>query len=326
MRARLDEAETRSAAGARAGARPRSSARDAARDALGRASSCDSAEAARGNGGGSARRRAHGAPNSQSGPRSQRRVARTRAEAARTPSASFERVEPGRRTQRRRTHRARSTSWRWRARRSRGPKTRRARANADGPTCANALAALTAERDAAAARLGMLDQDSERARTAREEMLAEIATLAEQTRASHAHVEGLRARRRRDAGCATRRSAPRTRGACRRDRRSSSPTCAWPRTSEREAPAAANAIARGWPRSRPSSACWFRSLRRIRRPTTNAATSKRAIAGEPDAVVDELPRLREELGASAANVNLNAEAERDEVAERERFCARSWTI
>src|SRR6202044_3790761 len=53
-------------------------------------------------------------------------------------------------------------------------------------------AALSAERDAEAARLGMLDQDGERARVAREEMLARIGSLAQQTRASHAHVEGLR--------------------------------------------------------------------------------------------------------------------------------------
>jgi len=40
---------------------------------------------------------------------------------------------------------------------------------------------------------------------------------------------------------------------------------------------------------------------------------------EDDAVVDELPRLREELARLAANVNLNAEADRAEVAEREGF-------
>ncbi len=38
----------------------------------------------------------------------------------------------------------------------------------------------------------MLDQDSERARLAREQMLAEIGALASQTRDAHAHLEGLR--------------------------------------------------------------------------------------------------------------------------------------
>jgi chromosome segregation protein len=42
-------------------------------------------------------------------------------------------------------------------------------------------------------------------------------------------------------------------------------------------------------------------------------------ANEPDDVVDELPRLREELARLSANVNLNAEADRDELVERERF-------
>jgi chromosome segregation protein len=40
---------------------------------------------------------------------------------------------------------------------------------------------------------------------------------------------------------------------------------------------------------------------------------------EPDSVVDELPRLRDELARLQANVNLNAESERGEVAEREQF-------
>ena len=36
-------------------------------------------------------------------------------------------------------------------------------------------------------------------------------------------------------------------------------------------------------------------------------------------MIDELPRLREELARLSANVNLNAEADRDELIERERF-------
>jgi chromosome segregation protein len=42
-------------------------------------------------------------------------------------------------------------------------------------------------------------------------------------------------------------------------------------------------------------------------------------AEEGDAVVEELPRLREELARLSANVNLNAEAEREELGERETF-------
>ncbi len=53
-------------------------------------------------------------------------------------------------------------------------------------------AALAAERDAASARLGMLDQDSERGGLAREEMLAQIVSLVGETRTTHAHLDGLR--------------------------------------------------------------------------------------------------------------------------------------
>jgi chromosome segregation protein len=42
-------------------------------------------------------------------------------------------------------------------------------------------------------------------------------------------------------------------------------------------------------------------------------------ADEPSDVADDLPRLREELVRLQANVNLNAEADRDELVERERF-------
>jgi chromosome segregation protein len=42
-------------------------------------------------------------------------------------------------------------------------------------------------------------------------------------------------------------------------------------------------------------------------------------ANEPDEVLDELPRLREDLARLSNNVNLNAEADRDELVEREKF-------
>src|SRR6202012_1748530 len=54
------------------------------------------------------------------------------------------------------------------------------------------LAGLTADRDAARARLGILDDDDERAIGAREVMLADIANLTEETRSLHVKVEGMR--------------------------------------------------------------------------------------------------------------------------------------
>ncbi|HXO18278.1 MAG TPA: chromosome segregation protein SMC, partial [Candidatus Dormibacteraeota bacterium] len=64
--------------------------------------------------------------------------------------------------------------------------------NAHGAELRERAAALAAERDGAKARLGMLDQDSERGGLAREEMLAQIASLMQDTRTTHAHLEGLR--------------------------------------------------------------------------------------------------------------------------------------
>jgi chromosome segregation protein len=178
-------------------------------------------------------------------------------------------------------------------------------------------AALTAERDASRGRLGMLDQDSERARVAREQMLAEIGALAEQTRNAHAHVEGLRhgvsnldakldvARREREtmANGLLQLEA---------DLRSAE-------NDEREAVA-------GGERHRTRLAEIEAELGMlVSQFAQNPATDDEChdvegrYAQESDTVIDELPRLREELARLSANVNLNAEAEREEVGEREAF-------
>jgi chromosome segregation protein len=178
-------------------------------------------------------------------------------------------------------------------------------------------AALTAERDASRGRLGMLDQDSERAQNAREAMLAEIGTLVEQTRNAHAHVEGLRhgvsdldakldvARREREtiANALLQLEA---------DLRTAE-------NEEREAVA-------GGERHRMRLAEIEAELGMlVSQFAQNPATDEEChdvearYAEEPDTVIDDLPRLREELARLSANVNLNAEAERDEVAERETF-------
>ncbi len=179
------------------------------------------------------------------------------------------------------------------------------------------VAALTAERDASRGRLGMLDQDSERARLAREQMLAEIGGLAEQTRNAHAHVEGLRrgvsdldakldvARREREtmANGLLQLEA---------DLRSAE-------NDEREAVA-------GGERHRTRLAEIEAELGMlVSQFAQNPATDDEChdvegrYADEADTVIDDLPRLREELARLSANVNLNAEAEREEVGERETF-------
>ena len=179
------------------------------------------------------------------------------------------------------------------------------------------VAALTAERDAAKGRLGMLDADSERARGAREAMLAEIGSLAEQTRSAHAHLEGLRhgvsdldgkldvARRERET---TANELLRVEG----DLRGAE-------ADEREA-------AHGGERHRTRLAEIEAELGMlVSQFAQNPATDEEChevesrYAEEPDEVMEELPRLREELARLSANVNLNAEAEREELSERETF-------
>jgi chromosome segregation protein len=178
-------------------------------------------------------------------------------------------------------------------------------------------ASLSAQRNAAAARLAMLDQDDERARLAREQMLAEIASLAEQTRAAHAHVEGLRrgvtetdaqldrARRERE-GLADRQTSLESEL----------------RTAElEEREVGAEGESRHTRLTQIEAELGMIVSQFAQNPATEdeCRDVEQRYAEEPDAVVDELPRLRDELARLSANVNLNAEAEREETAERERF-------
>ncbi len=178
-------------------------------------------------------------------------------------------------------------------------------------------AGLSAERDAAKARLGMLDQDGERARLAREEMLAQIASLASQTRTSHAHVEGLgRGVSDLDAQLDVARRERETL-VDRQTQLESDVRMA--ENEERDANA-------GGERHRTRLAEIEAELGMlVSQFAQNPATDDEChdvdarYRDEPDGVVDDLPRLRDELGRLSVNVNLNAEAERDEVMQREAF-------
>ncbi len=178
-------------------------------------------------------------------------------------------------------------------------------------------AALTAERDATRARLGMLDQDGERAHAAREEMLAEIAALMEQTRTAHAHVEGLRhgvaaldeqverARREREALVDRQTQTESDLRVAQNDEREADAGGERHRMRLAEIEAELGMLVSGFAQN-PATDDECREV-------------EERFASESDAVVDDLPRLREELARLSANVNLNAEAERDELAEREAF-------
>ncbi len=178
-------------------------------------------------------------------------------------------------------------------------------------------AALTAQRDAATGRLGMLDQNSERAQHAREQMLAEIGRLVEQTRTAHAHIEGLR------AGVSDLDAkldvARRQREAMANDQLEIESSLRSAENDEREAAA-------GGERHRTRLAEIEAELGMlVSQFAQNPATDEELrdveerYKEESDQVADELPRLREELARLSANVNLNAESEREELGERETF-------
>jgi chromosome segregation protein len=179
------------------------------------------------------------------------------------------------------------------------------------------IAALTAERDAAKGRLGMLDQDSQRARLARESMLAEIGALMESTRTAHEHVEGLR-RGVSDLDAKL--------DVARRERETMANSLLQLEADLRSAENAEREAAAGGERHRTRLAEIEAELGMlVSQFAQNPATDDEChdvderYREEGDQVLEELPRLREELARLSANVNLNAEAEREEVGERDTF-------
>jgi chromosome segregation protein len=178
-------------------------------------------------------------------------------------------------------------------------------------------AGMIAERDASRGRLGMLDQNSERARVARESMLAEIGSLMEQTRTSHAHLEGLR------HGVA---ELDAQFEAARKEREVLSNDLLRLESDLRGAENAEREAAAGGERHRTRLAEIEAELGMlVSQFAQNPATDdechdvEERFKEEADEVMEDLPRLREELARLSANVNLNAEAEREELAERETF-------
>jgi chromosome segregation protein len=189
--------------------------------------------------------------------------------------------------------------------------------NARGAHLRERAAALTAELEAARARLAMLDQDSERGGLAREEMLAQIAALMEETRTAHAHVEGLR------SGVV---ALDARLEAARGQREELAARQTQLESELRGAELEERETAGGGERHRTRLAQVEAELGMLvsqfaQNPATNeeCADVEARYRDEADAVVDELPRLRDELSRLQANVNLNAEAERGELAEREQF-------
>ena len=179
------------------------------------------------------------------------------------------------------------------------------------------FAGLTAERDGARARLGIIDQDSERARAAREHMLAEIAGLIEQTERAAQRLDTLRAN-------VTEADSKFT--AARRERETIAETVTRFEADLRSAEIEEREAQAGGEQHRTRLAEIEAELGMlVSQFAQNPATDQECrdveehYKDEPDSIAEELPRLREELARLSANVNLNAEADREELAQREIF-------
>jgi chromosome segregation protein len=178
------------------------------------------------------------------------------------------------------------------------------------------FAALSAERDGAKARLGIIDQDAERSRTAREQMLAEIGSLSEQIDRASAQLDELRTR---VAG------ADKNFDEARKEREHLADQVTRLEGEMRTAEIEERDAQGGGERHRTRLAEIEAELGMlVSQFAQNPATDQEChdveerYKDEPDAVTDDLPRLREEL-ARLSNVNLNAEADREELSQRETF-------
>ena len=177
-------------------------------------------------------------------------------------------------------------------------------------------AALTAERDGAKARLGIIDQDSERARAAREQMAAEIGALAQQIAQQSEQVDALRTQ-------VT--DADRAFEEARHERETLAESVTRFEADMRTAELEERDAQAGGERHRTRLAEIEAELGMLvsqfaQNPATDEECSdvEARYAEEPDTVADDLPRLREDL-ARLSNVNLNAEADREELGQRETF-------
>jgi chromosome segregation protein len=189
--------------------------------------------------------------------------------------------------------------------------------NAQGSELRERAAALSAERDASKARLAMLDQDSERGGVAREEMLAQIGALLELTRTTHARVDGLRRGVTALDSQLEAARAQREELASRQAQLESEARAAEQR--ERDTATAGESDRTRLAQLEAELGMLVSQFAQNPAGAEECADVEQRYREEPDTVVDELPRLRDELARLQANVNLNAETERNEVAERERF-------
>jgi chromosome segregation protein len=178
-------------------------------------------------------------------------------------------------------------------------------------------AALSAERDGTVTRLGLLDADAERAGAAREAMLRELEALRARAHDLETSLETARERVAAVDAAVDARRKQREATADEAAQREADERVA--QSEDREAGTAGEA---GRRRLAEIDAELGMLQQNFAQNPAGDAEQRDVLdryADEPAEVVDELPRLREELVRLQANVNLNAEADRDELTERERF-------
>jgi chromosome segregation protein len=178
------------------------------------------------------------------------------------------------------------------------------------------LAGLSAQREGAITRLGLLDANVVRAASARERMLDELASLHDRITALDAQLRQAReAVALADAAVET----------TRRSREANADEAAQKEAAERSAVREDREASNAGEEQRRRLAEIDAELGMLQTSFAQnpASDEEQAIVAQrfaqrADDVIDELPRLREEL-ARLANVNLNAETDRAELAEREAF-------
>jgi chromosome segregation protein len=189
--------------------------------------------------------------------------------------------------------------------------------SAEASSLRETVASLGTEREGHSTRLGLLDADSERVAATREQAARELdhlreqiaaqtetlATTREAVTAADAAMNEANAQREATANALAQREA---------DERTA-------RAEDRDATAAGEGSRRRLAEIDAELGMLVQTF--AQNPATDDEQRDviERYANESDEVLDELPRLREDLARLSANVNLNAEADRDELVERERF-------
>ena len=179
------------------------------------------------------------------------------------------------------------------------------------------IAGLSAERDGSIARQGLLDADAERAGAAREQVMHELESL--RARSAELETAVREARTRVVTGDTAVEDARKRREATADEAAQREADERIAQQKDRDASTAGEFGRRRLAEIDAELGMLQQTFAQNPAGDEEQADVLARYADESDDVLEELPRLREELIRLQANVNLNAEADRDELTERERF-------